>query len=95
MVSAVSGGSLAAAYLAVHGEAMFPAFHDRVLMRDLQSDFVLHLLSPTHLGWLFSDRFGRGDVLAAFLGREVPGGVRHADLLTRATVRVCGRECGR
>jgi NTE family protein len=85
IVSAVSGGSLAAAYLGVHGEAMFPAFHDRVLMRDLQSDFVHDLLSPTRLGWLFSDRFGRGDVLAAFLDREVLGGVRYADLLKRAT----------
>ncbi len=85
VVSAVSGGSLAAAYLAAHGEAMFPAFHDRVLMRDLQSDFVHEALSPAHLGWLFSDRFGRGDVLAAFLDREVFGGARYADLLARGT----------
>jgi NTE family protein len=85
VVSAVSGGSLAAAYLAAHGEAMFPAFHDQVLMRDLQSDFVHDLLSPTRLGWLFSSRFGRSDVLAAFLDREVLGGVRYADLLARGT----------
>lgn len=85
IVSAVSGGSLAAGYLAAHGEAMFPAFHDRVLMRDLQSDFIRDLLSPRHLGWLLSDRFGRGDALAAFLDREVFGGLRYADLLARGT----------
>jgi NTE family protein len=85
VVSAVSGGSLAAAYLAAHGEAIFPAFHDRVLMRDLQSDFVRDLLSPTRPAWLFSDRFGRGDVLADFLDREVFGGLRYADLLARPT----------
>lgn len=83
VVSAVSGGSLTAAYLAAHGEAMFPAFYDKVLMRDLQSDFVYELLSPSHLGWLFSERFGRSDVLAAFLDREVFGGIRYADLLAR------------
>lgn len=83
IVSAVSGGSLAAAYLAVHGEAMFPSFYDRVLMRDLQSEFVRELLAPANLGWLGSNRFGRGDVLAAFLDREVFGGVRYADLLSR------------
>ena len=83
VVTAVSGGSLAAAYLAVHGEAMFPAFHDQVLMRDLQSDFVRDMLSPTNLGWLLSDRFGRGDVLAAYLDREVFHGATFADLLAR------------
>jgi NTE family protein len=83
IVSAVSGGSLAAAYLAVHGEAMFPSFYDHVLMRDLQSEFVRELLAPRNLGWLGSSRFGRGDVLAAFLDREVFDGVRYADLLAR------------
>lgn len=83
IVSAVSGGSLAAAYLAVHGEAIFSSFYDRVLMRDLQSEFVRELLTPANLGWLGSERFGRGDVLAAFLDREVFGGVRYADLLSR------------
>jgi NTE family protein len=83
IVSAVSGGSLAAAYLAVHGEAMFPSFYERVLMRDLQSEFIRELLAPANLGWVGSKRFGRGDVLAAFLDREVFGGVRYADLLTR------------
>lgn len=84
VVSAVSGGSMTAGYLAAHGEAMFPAFHDQVLMRDLQSDFVRYMFSPTRLDWLFSDRFGRGDVLAAFLDREVYGGIRYADILARA-----------
>jgi NTE family protein len=85
VVSAVSGGSLTAAYLAANGEATFPAFYDKVLMRDLQSDFVHELLSPSQLGWLFSNRFGRGDVLASFLDREVYDGVRYADLLARGT----------
>lgn len=83
IVSAVSGGSMTAAYLGAHGEAMFPSFYDQVLMHDLQSDFIHELLSPPHLGWLFSDRFGRSDVLAAFLDREVFGGIRYADLLAR------------
>lgn len=85
VVSAVSGGSMTAAYLAAHGNEMFPAFYDKVLMRDLQSDFVRELLSPTQLGWLFSSRFGRGDVLASFLDREVFNGIRYADLLARGT----------
>lgn len=85
VVSAVSGGSLTAAYLALHGDAMFPAFREKVLLRDLQSDFIRDLFSPTQLGWLFSERYGRGDVLAAFLDREVFGGARYADLLARGT----------
>ncbi|MFZ6676187.1 patatin-like phospholipase family protein [Undibacterium sp. Xuan67W] len=85
IVSAVSGGSMTAAYLGAHGDAIFPAFYDKVLMRDLQSDFVRELLSPTNLDWLFSDRYGRSDVLAAFLDREIFSGIRYADLLARRT----------
>ncbi|MFZ2988315.1 patatin-like phospholipase family protein [Ideonella sp.] len=83
IVSGVSGGSWAAAYLALHGEAMFPAFHEQVLMRDLQSAFIQDLLSPANLGWTLSDRYGRGDVLAAFFDREIFRGARYADLLAQ------------
>ena len=85
VVSAVSGGSLPAAYLAAYGDRLFPDFHDRVLMRDLQGEVVSEMLSPRHLDWLFSDRYGRGDVLAAFLDREIYGGLRYADVLARRT----------
>lgn len=83
VVSAVSGGSLAAAYLAVHGEDMFPSFYAKVLMRDLQGEFIRELFSPTQMGWMFSERFGRSDVLASFLDREIFGGTRYADILAK------------
>ena len=85
IVSAVSGGSLAAGALALHGDAMFPAFYDQVLARDLQSAFIGELLAPRQWGWMFSTRFGRGDVLADFLDREVFGGARYADVLHRGS----------
>ncbi len=85
IVSAVSGGSLAAGYLAMKGDGMFPAFFDQVLMRDLHSAFIGELLKPRQWGWMFSPRFGRGDVLAEFLDREVFEGQRYADVLSRGS----------
>lgn len=85
IVSAVSGGSLAAGYLAMKGDAMFPAFFDQVLMRDLQSAFISELLKPRQWGWMFSPGFGRGDVLAEFLDREVFEGMRYTDVLRRGS----------
>lgn len=85
IVSAVSGGSLAAGYLAMKGDGMFPAFFDQVLMRDLHSAFIGELLKPRQWGWMFSPRFGRGEVLAEFLDREVFEGTRYADALRRGS----------
>jgi NTE family protein len=85
IVSAVSGGSLAAGYLAMKGDGMFPAFFDQVLMRDLHSAFIGELLKPRQWGWMLSPRFGRGDVLAEFLDREVFEGTRYADVLRRGS----------
>lgn len=85
IVSAVSGGSLAAGYLAMKGDAMFPAFFDQVLMRDLHSAFIGELLGPRQWAWMFSPRYGRGDVLAEFLDRQVFEGMRYADVLRRGS----------
>jgi len=83
VISAVSGGSWPAAYLAQHGDAMFPAFEQQVLRRDLQGDFVHELLAPAQWGWLFSPTYGRGDLFAEFMDREVFHGATYADVLAR------------
>jgi NTE family protein len=70
IISAVSGGSLTAAYYAVDPERFFAEFRPRVLDVDLQSDLVWAWVSPAGLWRLTSDTFGRGDLLQELLDEQ-------------------------
>lgn len=82
-ISAVSGGSLAAAYFALHREAFFERFESAVLGLDLQSVLTSRILSPTGLWRQTSRRYGRSDLLQEALDTHVFGGARFADLPRR------------
>lgn len=82
-VSSVSGGSLTAAYYALHREAFFDRFEREVLSRDLQSSLWRRLLSPAALWRQTSQRYGRGDLLQEELDEQVFKGARFADLPRR------------
>ena len=82
-VSAVSGGSLAAAHFAVHRDKFFEQFRPRVLEFDLQSSLWRAVLSPSGMWRQTSSTFGRGDLLQEVLDDHVFAGATYADLSRR------------
>lgn len=82
-ISAVSGGSLMAAYYAMDPEGFFGRFRSNVLDLDLQSALLSKALSPRSLWLQTSPRFGRGDLLQEVLDETIFSGVTFASLPRR------------
>lgn len=80
VISAVSGGSLAAASYALDREAFLREFPRRVLALDLQSLMLQRALSPSGLWRQTSHTFGRGDLLQELLDEHVFQGRRFAQV---------------
>lgn len=83
VISAVSGGSLAAAHYALNREAFLHEFPRRVLALDMQSLLLQRALSPSGLWRQTSRTFGRGDLLQELLDERVFGGRRFAQVPRR------------
>jgi NTE family protein len=80
VISAVSGGSLAAAYFALHPDTFLEEFPARVLGIDLQSLLIKRMMSPVGLWRQASSTYGRGDLLQEVLDEHVFMGRRFADI---------------
>jgi NTE family protein len=76
----VSGGSMLAAYYALHGAEGLPRFEADFFRTPLQADLVSLALSPRSLWRIQSPRFGRGDLLAEYLDERLFKGATFADL---------------
>lgn len=82
-MSSVSGGSLTAAYMALHGRDGMQHFRARVLDIDLERDLRLSLLSPANLARLLAGGVNDRSNLAATLDADVFRGATFADLYRR------------
>lgn len=81
MLSAVSGGSIPAAYLALYGDRLFQDFEARFLSQDLAAGFRRSMLWNPHNWWrLASPEFSRGDLYAEYLNQKLFPGATFADL---------------
>ena len=76
----VSGGSMLAAYYALHGVEGLARFDADFFQTPLQADLVSLALSPRNLWRIQSPRFGRGDLLAEYLDERLFKGATFADL---------------
>jgi len=83
IVNSVSGGSLFAAWLGLHGADNFRAF-EQVIASDLSSKVLWHWLSPRGLWVSNSSHYGRGDLLQEVLDEQVFHGKTFSDLTARA-----------
>jgi NTE family protein len=83
LISAVSGGSLTAAYYCLYGDRIFQDFESRFLKRNVERDLILESLSPANWFRLGSSNFGRSDLAAEFYDRNLFGGATYADLMRR------------
>ena len=82
-ISSVSGGSLTAAYVGLHGRPGLQHFRERVLLQDLERDLRLDWLSPTNLLRLVAGGLNDRSNLAQRLDTEVFRGATFADLYRR------------
>jgi len=83
LVHGVSGGSILATYLGLHGKNTVPRFEREFLQQNLQSTVLRQLLSLANLPRLTSSQYGRGDLLAEELDRLLYHGATFADLAER------------
>ena len=78
IINAVSGGSIVAAYYAVHREGLFRDFEAKFLKRDVERQLRAELLA--NLPRLARSQFSRGEILAEYFDRELFRGATYADL---------------
>jgi len=78
VINAVSGGSIVAAYYALHREGLFRDFEEKFLKRDVERQLRVELLA--NLPRLAQSQFSRGEVLAEYFDRELFQGATYADL---------------
>jgi len=83
IIAAVSGGSMTAAYYALHGDDMFRHFEERFFRRNLQDQLEDRIIALTALPRLLSDRYGRVDMMQELLDELVFDGRTYADLTAR------------
>ena len=79
-ISAVSGGSVTAAYYALHGDRLFSEFPERFLHRDIEALFLRRLFNPLVWPRLWGDHAGRSDLLAEVFDDTLFGGATFGDL---------------
>ena len=82
-ISSVSGGSLAAAWFALHRETFFETFEAQVLSFDLQTALTARILSPQGLWRQSSARYGRSELLQEILDERLFQGARFRDVPRR------------
>src|SRR5215471_6583636 len=78
VINAVSGGSIVAAYYAVHREGLFRDFESRFLKRDVERQIRAEVFA--NLPRLAQPQFSRGELLAEYFDRELFDGATYNDL---------------
>lgn len=88
LLSGVSGGSFAAAYYGLYGDAMFDRFENEFLNRDVQGDLVWELFKPWNWVRLASPHYGRSELAADWIDRRFLQGATLSELLDDQGPRV-------
>ncbi|MGN6825856.1 patatin-like phospholipase family protein [Paucibacter sp. M5-1] len=87
-VSSVSGGSLTAAYLGVHGSAGMNAFRSEVLLRDGEAGLRLSLLNPNNIRRMLAGGLNDRTDFGSWLENKVFKGATFADMSSDAKPKV-------
>lgn len=81
IVSAVSGGSVTAAYWALEGANGLEGLKNGFLKENVQRELIWKIMKPTTLVQLMTPSYARGDVLRDFFDTELFKKARYGDLL--------------
>jgi NTE family protein len=73
LISAVSGGSIIAAYYGLHGDKLFRDFRSDFIDQDVRNELRQRMLSLENLSRLSSTTFGSGDILDEFFREKLFG----------------------
>ena len=97
VISSVSGGSFASAYLGLFGKQKFFAeFPDAVLNRQIESALIGDVFKPWNWPKLMSPNYGRSDMADAYYDADIFEGRRFADLpLHRPFIVLNATDIGR
>lgn len=80
IINAVSGGSITAAYYALHRDRIFEDFERRIVTPKLQDQLASRIISFSAIPRLLSPRYGRSDMLQEFLDESLFEGRTFAEL---------------
>ena len=83
LINSVSGGSMTAAYYALHGDGIFKDFAERFFAQDLQDRLESRIVAIGSIPRLMSPRYGRIDMVQEFLDETLYEGKTFADLPRR------------
>jgi len=83
LIYAVSGGSMTAAYYALHGDGLFRDFDARFFGLNLQDQIQSRILSLSAIPRLLAPRYGRVDMVQEFLDETLYDKKTFADLPRR------------
>jgi NTE family protein len=83
VISAVSGGSVTAAYYALHRERIFKDFETRFLKQDAQGILMRRTFAPWNWPRLASPNFSTTDLLAEYLDKTLFSGATFGDITSR------------
>lgn len=80
IINAVSGGSITAAYYALHRDRIFEDFERRIVTPNLQDQLASRIISLSAIPRLLSPRYGRADMMQEFLDDSLFEGRTFAEL---------------
>lgn len=80
LVTGVSGGSIAAAYFALHGDGVFKDFTEEFLNRNVTWGLIGRLLNPVNMIRVASAYFSKSDLEAEYLDDHLFHGATFKDL---------------
>jgi len=83
MISAVSGGSVTAAYYTLYGDRIFSDYESRFLKKHVQTGLLLRLLAPWNLARVASPKYGSSDLAAEYYDHLLFKGATFGDLAPR------------
>jgi NTE family protein len=83
MVSAVSGGSITAAYYTLYGDRIFSDYESQFLKKRVQTGLLLRVLAPWNLARLASPKYCSSDLAAEYYDHLLFKGATFADLTPR------------
>jgi NTE family protein len=83
LVSAVSGGSITAAYYTLWGDRIFKDYEARFLKKPVQTGLLFRLLAPWNLARVASPRYSSSDLAAKYYDQLLFQGATFGDLTPR------------
>jgi NTE family protein len=80
VISAVSGGSITAAYYTLWGDRVFSDYESRFLKKRVQTGLLLRLMAPWNLARVASPKYGSSDLAAEYYDHLLFKGATFANL---------------